>query len=251
MGRALRMHGKTLLEQASAFAAKCDSLASMDELSAAIVALVAPFGYPNVASGVLVNTGKMETLHFAKWNPAWLDLYMRSGFPRIDPVPIWAVSCGTPVDAGQLREWLPRGHPALKMFNAAEPFGILGGYVVPQRAADNKFGVVAYIGHKDPSSAEERFTLRALAGVVFDRAEALIGRRPRESVAPPPPEISERERECLLHLIDGRSTAFIAKAMDVTEVTVRFHSRNLRAKTGATNRAQLTALAIAQGLAPR
>jgi DNA-binding CsgD family transcriptional regulator len=95
------------------------------------------------------------------------------------------------------------------------------------------------------------FALRALAGVVFDRAEALSGREPHLSVPRPPPALSARERECLLHLIDGRSTAFIARAMDMTEVTVRFHSRYLKAKTGATNRAQLTALAIAQGLAPR
>jgi hypothetical protein len=36
--------GKTLLEQASAFATQCESLASMEALSAAVVALVAPFG---------------------------------------------------------------------------------------------------------------------------------------------------------------------------------------------------------------
>jgi LuxR family quorum sensing-dependent transcriptional regulator len=129
------------------------------------------------------------------------------------------------------------------VLEAGSRFGISGGYIVPQRAADNQFGAVAFVGRKDPNSAEERLVLRALAGVVFDRAEALSGRRPRLSVPQPQPELSTRERECLLHLIDGRSTAFIARAMDVTEVTVRFHSRNLRAKTGATNRAQLTALA--------
>ena len=36
--------GKTLLEQASAFATQCESLASMEALSAAVVAQVAPFG---------------------------------------------------------------------------------------------------------------------------------------------------------------------------------------------------------------
>jgi DNA-binding CsgD family transcriptional regulator len=245
------MSGKTLLEQASAFAAECDSLASMEELSAAIVALAAPFGYPNVASGLLGNPGKLEALHFANWDPAWMDLYRRSKFLRIDPVPIWAASCGAPVDLGQLRAQLPKGHPSLNVLEAARRFGISGGYIVPQRAADNQFGAVAFVGRKDPSSAGERFALRALAGVVFDRAEVLSGRQLRLSVPRPPPVLSARERECLLHLIDGRSTAFIAKAMDVTEVTVRFHSRNLKAKTGATNRAQLTALAIAQGLAPR
>jgi DNA-binding CsgD family transcriptional regulator len=39
--------------------------------------------------------------------------------------------------------------------------------------------------------------------------------------------------------------------MGVSEATVRFHSRNLRTKTGASNRARLTAVAIAYALAPR
>jgi DNA-binding CsgD family transcriptional regulator len=246
------MRGGTLLKEASAFAARCECVVYMEELSAAIAALVAPFGYPNVASGLLGNPDNaQETLHFATWDPALLDFYVRNRFLRIDPVPVWAAHCGTPIGLGQLRAQLPRGHPSLRVLEAIKRFGVGGGYVVPQRAADNKFGAVAFVGHKDPGSAEQRFALRALAGIVFDRAEALIGRGPRQSMPLPPPEISERERECLLHLIDGRSTAFIARAMGVTEATVRFHSRNLRAKTGAMNRAQLTALAIAQGIARR
>lgn len=76
------MAGKTLLEQ---FAVKCDLFASMEELSAAVAALVAPFGYPNVASGVLGNPGTVEAMHFANWEPAWMDLYRRNKFLRIDP----------------------------------------------------------------------------------------------------------------------------------------------------------------------
>ncbi len=36
--------------------------------------------------------------------------------------------------------------------------------------------------------------------------------------------------------------------MKVSEATIRFHTRNLCAKTGAANRAQLAAIAIVRGL---
>jgi DNA-binding CsgD family transcriptional regulator len=39
--------------------------------------------------------------------------------------------------------------------------------------------------------------------------------------------------------------------MAVSEATVRFHAANLRMKTGAANRAELTALAVSLGLAPK
>ena len=38
--------------------------------------------------------------------------------------------------------------------------------------------------------------------------------------------------------------------MKISEATVRFHSNNLRKKTGASNLAELTALAISTGLVP-
>jgi DNA-binding CsgD family transcriptional regulator len=54
--------------------------------------------------------------------------------------------------------------------------------------------------------------------------------------------------ECLKYFVEGRTSAFAAKAMKVSEATIRFHTRNLCAKTGAANRAQLAAIAIVRGL---
>lgn len=240
---------KRLLDSASAFAAECERMATMDELARGVCALVAPFGYPNVASGRIGRSGAPETFHFANWDPEWVKLYMRRNFLRIDPVPLWAARCGTPIGAAELRALLPAGHPAHTVFDEGKRFGISGGYIVPQRAPDNTLGAVAFIGASDPESREDRFALRALAGVVFDRAEALCGRAKPKFVPHPPPELTIRERECLAHLIAGCSTARIARAMKVSEATVRFHAGNLKAKLGAANRAELAAAAISLGLA--
>ena len=146
---------------------------------------------------------------------------------------------------------IPRGHPSHKVFDAGRRYGIGGGYIVPQRAVDNQVGAVAFVGARDARNAEERFALRALAGTVFDRAEALNGRALPPRIPLPPPELTKREQECLRHLVAGRSTSSVAKAMAVSEATVRFHAANLRPKTGAANRAELTALAVSLGLSPK
>ena len=223
----------------------------MDSLARAVCALVAPFGYHGVASGRLGRGGAPETFHFANWTPAWLEFYLASGFLRIDPAPLWALASGRPIGVVELRALVPRGHPSHKVLDAARSYGISGGYIVPQRAADNQVGAVAFVSACDPRSAVERFALRALAGIVFDRAEALSGRALPPHIPLPPPELTKREQECLQHLIAGRSTSKTAEAMAVSEATVRFHAANLRLKTGAANRAELTALAVSLGLAPR
>jgi LuxR family quorum-sensing transcriptional regulator LasR len=239
------------LTRASAFASECDRFATIADLADGVYALVAPLGYPLVASGRLGRSGAPETFHFANWEPRWRDFYMKSGFLPIDPVPLWALACGRPIGLAELRALLPQGHPSHRVLDAARRFGIAGGYIAPQRAADNQIGAVAFVGAKDPSAPDDRFALRALAGVVFDRAEALSGRALPVRIPLPPPELTKRERECLRHLIAGLSNSDIAEAMRVSEATVRFHSANLKSKTGAANRAELAALAISRGLAPQ
>ncbi len=245
-----QVRAELLLERAGAFAVECESIEAMDALARGVAAVVGPFGYSAVASGRLGHTGKPEAFHFANWHPEWLAMYLREGFMRVDPVPIWAVTCGAPIGAAELFALLPRAHPGRKVYEAGRHFGYHGGYVVPQRAADGHLGLVAFVGESDPRSPQERFALRGLAGTVFDRADALCGRPPPKLVPEPPPQLTGRERECLKHLVAGRPTSNIAAAMGVSEATIRFHAANLRTKTGAANRAELAALAISLGLTP-
>lgn len=55
------------------------------------------------------------------------------------------------------------------------------------------------------------------------------------------PELSNRERDCLAFMADGRRDKEIADRLDITEATVRFHIDNARRKLGAKNRAQAVA----------
>lgn len=55
------------------------------------------------------------------------------------------------------------------------------------------------------------------------------------------PHLSDRERDCLAFLADGRRDKEIADLLGITEATVRFHIDNARTKLGARNRAQAVA----------
>jgi DNA-binding CsgD family transcriptional regulator len=244
------MTDKSLLDEARGFVAECEKIGSLDELKRRLGELVGGFGFPYVACGRIGQTGLLDALHFANWEPAWLELYLKEEFVHIDAVPHWAAVCGAPIGAVELRGLLPPGHPALRVFEAGERFGLHGGYIVPQRTADNRFGVVAFVGASDPKTLEDRFALRALAGIAFDRAEALAGRPARAGLPASRSPLTVREREILAYLMQGRSAVAIASALDLSPATVRFHVTNLKAKTGALNTAQLTAFGASLGLSP-
>jgi DNA-binding NarL/FixJ family response regulator len=59
--------------------------------------------------------------------------------------------------------------------------------------------------------------------------------------------LSKREKEVLRLIIAGVSDAEIASHLGIASGTVHSHVRNMLEKTGARNRAQLGALALARG----
>ena len=71
-------------------------------------------------------------------------------------------------------------------------------------------------------------------------------------VADPEPgaALSRREVEILRHLANGEPNKIIAKALDITEATVKVHVKGILRKTGARNRTSAAIWAIQNGLTP-
>ncbi len=219
---------------------------STEDLVSILMTLVLPMGYSAVASGLLGLEGP-SALHFANWDPGWLSLYIAKNFIFLDPVPFWATRSGTAVSIRDLRALMPEDHPGHQIFAAGEQFGYFGGYIVPQRACDNSFGLVCFVGSHDPETAYERFFLRGVAGSAFERAETLTGRSHPTHLGVPR-LLSEKERECLRYLVHGKNAREAAKLMKISEATVRFHISNLHRKMNVRHRSELISLAITTSL---
>eukprot|EP00435_Cladocopium_sp_Y103_P077251 s1_g990.t1 len=118
--------------------------------------------------------------------------------------------------------------------------------------------------HKDPHVAERVFSLGAtgvavkqdsLDDIVLAVKQTLQGKRyigpglvsagleiGRASA------LSAREQEVLMHIASGKQTKRIATEMNISQRTVDAHRRNIIAKTGARNAADMTRLAVDLGL---
>jgi DNA-binding NarL/FixJ family response regulator len=65
------------------------------------------------------------------------------------------------------------------------------------------------------------------------------------------PELTDREREVLMLIADGRSNAVIARALAISQKTVRNHASNIFAKLHVAGRAQAIVLARSAGMGAR
>jgi NarL family two-component system response regulator LiaR len=76
------------------------------------------------------------------------------------------------------------------------------------------------------------------------RALAELAAQPVE----PGRDLTEREREVLALIVDGKSNIEIADLLSVSQSTARFHVSTILSKLGAANRAEAAALAVKHGL---
>ena len=63
-------------------------------------------------------------------------------------------------------------------------------------------------------------------------------------------DLTEREREVLALIVDGKSNAAISELLSISLSTSRFHVSTILSKLHATNRAEAAALAVKHNLVP-
>lgn len=62
--------------------------------------------------------------------------------------------------------------------------------------------------------------------------------------------LTAREGEILSHLVDGLTNKLIARELDIQEITIKIHVRNIYRKIGAKNRAQAVRISLQSGWMP-
>jgi NarL family two-component system response regulator LiaR len=69
---------------------------------------------------------------------------------------------------------------------------------------------------------------------------------------PPPPghDLTDREREVLALLVDGKTNKEIAEALTLSPATVRVYVSNILSKLGAKNRTEAARIALQHNLVP-
>lgn len=136
------------------------------------------------------------------------------------------------------------GHDAIReLRRSSSAIGIVAHGALPERHLANiamQAGASAYVARTTGLDELRRAVAAAVAQERFvDPAVPPKGSRGK---------ITRRQREILQLLADGESTAVAARELDLSEETVKTHTKNALARLGAKNRTHAVAIALRESL---
>jgi LuxR family quorum-sensing system transcriptional regulator SolR len=144
------------------------------------------------------------------------------------------------------------------LFAEARKFGLVTGSSHPVHAPGGQWSALSFI--KDHGGVRAEVAIRAtlarcqlIAGYVHEATVRIVTQRldaPIPVLQPRPARgrLNERERQVLMWVSVGKTTAEIADALCISSRTVVFHLSNVRQKLGASNSRQAISKALALGL---
>ncbi len=112
-----------------------------------------------------------------------------------------------------------------------------------------KAGAISYLlkdVHSDKLAETIREAKRGRSTIDSAAAQALVASAADD--LPEGEELTQREREILVLLVDGMTNKEIANQLSLSEGTVRFHVSNILSKMGVSNRTEAVSSALQQGL---
>lgn len=178
---------------------------------------------------------------------AWIDEYMGADLYAADPVVLSAATSTVPISwSKDLPEPIDPHGRSTELFERAAAHGIRSGFTVPIRSGIGHLATMTFASPLPWARFEHevaRFQSQFhLASFYFHQAmERLLA--PVNAAS-----LTEREKLCLTLASQGLSMKEIARTIDLSPRTVRFHHDNARLKLGAANLRQAIVNATCLGL---
>lgn len=174
------------------------------------------------------------------WPAGWYERYLDAGHYRVDPCVAQSRGRAAPFVWGDI--FMPAMEAASRrVMDEAREFGLREGICIPITRPHLPPSVVTMAGWQPDVSPSGRRKAHAMARQMYRTAT-------RFSVAngagDTPRQITDREREILRWMANGKSAWEISRILGISEHTVITHQRNLRHKLNAANNAHSVAEAM-------
>lgn len=175
--------------------------------------------------------------------PEWVTLYLERGYGEVDPI------LRSHFGRFQVQIWSDTYRKAtspreLEFIAAAGSFGLSEGITMGVACPRNNAGsVFSFVGSTVTKDIRHQSVLEY---IVPHLHLAMMATSYTPVTADP--TISEREREVLEWMKEGKTSWEISKILIISERTVNFHVQNILTKLQASTRGHAIALALQQGL---
>ena len=182
----------------------------------------------------------------ANYPEDWMAHYKANLYEKKDPVPRHAFDTLRPFTWESVEETRELKADAKRVINEAREARLLDGVAIPICGHNGELagvGMASRIGGVRPDVKVLR-KLQALA-MQFHLAFTDLEKKDR---AVGNVHLTNREKEILLWVAEGKSDSIIADIIGVSHAAIRFHLNNIFKKLGANERTLATVKAIRQGL---
>lgn len=222
----------------------CESLAAC---AALFRDAIAQYGFDTFACGEVDTVERNRCVFYVVgWPPAWLDVYVKSGFIEHDPVVERAKRQALPFTWSELLADKTLSMKSRGVLQAAAGFGWTEGLAVPFTRTETRFGLVSLAGNRQALSADERDGLSIIAMCLYERVRR-IG--PSLGVALALSALSLRELDGLRLVARGHTDKEIAAVLGIAQSTAQEHVEAAKRKLNVRNRAEAAAVGVSLGLA--
>jgi LuxR family quorum sensing-dependent transcriptional regulator len=230
------------VEKTLAFLEHCDGYSNLPDLVTAFSRTLAAFGFNYFMMTRLPAIGEDAEAYVIahSWPKEWLDRYRSEGFFWHDPVSIFSMTQGRAFTWTEARNGSKRTRTALRIASEAKSIDLVDGIGFPMGDPSSVQAVVSLASDQPVDLGPMQ---RQLLKIVCEAAEARSVEL-YDSQKNPFGRLTERQREVLRWIANGKDQWETSRILDISPETVKEHLAAAREKLRASSNPHAVALAL-------
>ena len=189
----------------------------------------------------------LATLH-TSYPEEWIGRYMSHRYYNLDPVAELTTKSTRPFFWGHGRFLRAFRRQQRLVFDEAREYRIINGLSIPVRGADGELAVFSVVSHCGKHLADvTRGEHARLFEAAYDTHEIVMADQ-SDPGGDDEPELSLRERECLLWTLEGKTAGEIATILGLSVSTVNHHAMTATRKMRCLNKHHAAVQALRSGI---
>jgi len=197
---------------------------------------------------------KVTVIH--NYPKSWEKEYREQEYFSIDPIFAYATMFNTPVKWSDILDMDMINSPDSRVvITNAKKHGINEGLTIPTHTSNGTLGIFCLSTRLDGDPADKLIKAvvpwaQPLCIYICDALQRCLRNEMQngDNGMVTKPQVTKREKECLLWASEGKTAWEISKILGISERTVLFHLNNCAKKFGAVNRQHAIAKAIMLGV---
>ncbi|RNJ42597.1 LuxR family transcriptional regulator [Mesorhizobium erdmanii] len=233
------------------FLDQTDTVAQSEQLFDLLSAFVLNFDCPWIAYGSLTPDQKFlkpvrrDPTIMLNYPDEWQERYFEMGYDRIDPIIKTSRQRTSAFRWSDVYNDANTTEDERRVFDEAATFGLRSGISVPLHGPQGRFAFMSFARPRDYGFQNRTIAYLELAALHFHLRLAPLA---NSSAIDEYPDLSVRERECILWTARGKSSWEIGKILGISVNTVNFHIKNVMRKLDTGSRTVAAIKAVNFGI---